>query len=95
MYINVIGFVGELCNVLQLYEWFLQLCNWICSYVIYDLSSEFYFLMSVNVSICYEFNNCFLLEVVVQDVMFFKFVCDFKSISFKMIGKQFFFSQIL
>lgn len=45
--------------------------------------------MSVNVSICYEFNNCFLLEVVVQDVMFFKFVCDFKSISFKMIGKWF------
>lgn len=58
------------------------------SYVIHDLSSESHYLVSVNVSICYEPNNCSLSEVILKDVMFPKAVCNFKSTDFKLPGTQ-------
>ena len=43
-------------------------------------------MMSVNVSVCYEPDNCTLTENVVENGMFPKPVCDFKSTDFVIRG---------
>lgn len=43
-------------------------------------------MMSVNVSVCYEPDNCTLTENVVENGMFPKPVCDFKSTDFVIPG---------
>ena len=43
-------------------------------------------MISVNVSVCYEPDNCTLTENVVENGMFPKPVCDFKSTDFVIPG---------
>jgi hypothetical protein len=51
----------------------------IASYLVFDLVSDAHYMMSVNISVCYEPDNCTLTETIVLDMMFPKPVCDFDS----------------
>ncbi|XP_062603466.1 uncharacterized protein LOC134265233, partial [Saccostrea cucullata] len=52
------------------------------SYVIYDLILDSHYMMSVNLSVCYEPDNCTLTEIIVRNVMFPKPVCNFMAKDF-------------
>ncbi|XP_078340727.1 uncharacterized protein LOC144627474 [Crassostrea virginica] len=78
MFLSDITFGEEKCFSLQgVYR---------LSYIIYDLVSDSHYMMSVNVSVCYEPDNCTLTENVVENGMFPKPVCDFKSTDFVIPG---------
>lgn len=60
----------------------------ISSYMVYDLVSDSHYMMSVNISVCYEPDNCTLTENILENGMFPKPVCDFGSADFEIPSKH-------
>jgi hypothetical protein len=57
------------------------------SYLVFDLVSDAHYMMSANISVCYEPDNCTLTEMIVHNMMFPKPVCDFDSKDYTIPGK--------
>lgn len=43
-------------------------------------------MMSVNVFVCYESDSCVFIDIVLVDVWFFKFNCNYKFLDYNMLG---------
>lgn len=56
------------------------------SYIIYDLIGVEEYMMSVNVFVCYESDSCVFIDIVLVDVRFFKFNCNYKFLDYNMLG---------
>lgn len=56
------------------------------SYVIYDLTGVEEYMMSANVSVCYEPDSCVFTDIVLVDVRFPKPNCNYKSPDYNMPG---------
>lgn len=48
-----------------MYKCVILMSKFFLSYIIFDLVSDFYYMMSVNISVCYELDNCILIENIV------------------------------
>lgn len=48
-----------------MYKCVILMSKFFLSYIIFDLVSDFYYMMSVNISVCYESDNCILIENIV------------------------------
>lgn len=70
-----------------MYKYVVLMSKLSFSYIIFDLVSDSHYMMSVNISVCYEPDNCTLTENIVQNTMFPKPVCDFKSTDFVIPSK--------
>lgn len=56
------------------------------SYIIYDLTGVEEYMMSANVSVCYEPDSCVFTDIVLVDVRFPKPNCNYKSSDYNMPG---------
>ncbi|XP_062581277.1 uncharacterized protein LOC134243073, partial [Saccostrea cucullata] len=56
------------------------------SYTLYDLPFDSHYMLSVNISICYEPNHCILTESILKDMMLPRPVCDFKITTYDKPG---------
>lgn len=56
------------------------------SYIIYDLIGVEEYMMSVNVFVCYESDSCVFIDIVLVDVRFLKFNCNYKFLDYNMLG---------
>lgn len=48
-----------------MYKYVVLMSKFFFSYIIFDLVSDLYYMMSVNISVCYELDNCILIENIV------------------------------
>lgn len=56
--------------------------------MLFDLPVDSHYMLSVNISVCYEPDQCILTESVLQDTMLPKPLCDFKTTTYDIPGKK-------
>ena len=56
------------------------------SYIVYDLPVDSHYMMSVNISVCYDPSHCVLTENILDNMMLPKSSCDFKTTRYDIPG---------
>ena len=58
------------------------------SYIIYDLSGVGKYMVSANVSVCYEPSSCVFTDIILIDVRFPKPTCNYQSTDYNLPGND-------
>ena len=56
------------------------------SYIFYDLSGVGKYMVSANVSVCYEPSSCVFTDIILIDVRFPKPTCNYQSTDYNLPG---------